>query len=174
MIKMYIAQSLLILMNTKDIKDITIGEITKKAGVHRSTYYRNFDSKESIIEFYYRQIIEEYRLSVSFDNTTIEDYLHNMFKHYYKYKNELLLLYKADMSHLLLKDLNELFNNAYHVDNANDLYLVSYHTGGIYNNFISWFSNDMKETPTEITNIILNFFPKEFKPILSFLRDKDF
>lgn len=38
MMKGYIADSLLHLMSTKPYNDITIAEITKKAGVNRSTY----------------------------------------------------------------------------------------------------------------------------------------
>ena len=47
--KEYIIQSLFILMKTKDYSDITIQDITNKAGVNRSTYYRNFSCKENII-----------------------------------------------------------------------------------------------------------------------------
>ena len=49
----YITDALLLLMKHKNFNDITIGEITKKAGVNRSTYYRHFSTKESIIKFYF-------------------------------------------------------------------------------------------------------------------------
>ena len=52
MMKEYISESLLILMEGKAYDDISIGEITAKAGVNRSTYYRNFSSKNEIIKFY--------------------------------------------------------------------------------------------------------------------------
>ena len=58
--KEYIAYSLIGLMKTKDFETITIKEITENAHVNRSTYYRNFKSKEDILKFQLRKITEEY------------------------------------------------------------------------------------------------------------------
>ena len=52
MMKEYIAESLLILMGTGSFEEIKNNEITAKAGVNRSTYYRNFQSKNDIVVFY--------------------------------------------------------------------------------------------------------------------------
>ena len=41
--------ALMILMEKKDFKEISITEITKKAGVSRMAFYRNYDEKEDII-----------------------------------------------------------------------------------------------------------------------------
>ena len=49
MMKEYITEALLQLMKKKEFEKLTIEEITSKAGVNRSTYYRNFKSKEMII-----------------------------------------------------------------------------------------------------------------------------
>lgn len=50
--KTYIMEAFILLLEEKSFSEITIKEITKKAGVNRSTYYRNFDSKEDIIIFF--------------------------------------------------------------------------------------------------------------------------
>lgn len=50
--KTYIMEALVILLEKKKFSEITIKEITRKAGVNRSTYYRNFHSKEEIITFF--------------------------------------------------------------------------------------------------------------------------
>jgi len=60
MIQQYIAEALLILMEKKPYDKITIGEITEKAGVNRSSYYRHFDTKEDIIRFYLKSVMDEY------------------------------------------------------------------------------------------------------------------
>ena len=36
-------------LQTQTIDEITIGELTKTAGVSRQTFYSNFDSKQSIL-----------------------------------------------------------------------------------------------------------------------------
>ncbi len=63
MMMSYIAEALLLLMKDKNYNDITIGEITERAGVNRSTYYRHFETKESIIQFYLDSIMEEYQIA---------------------------------------------------------------------------------------------------------------
>lgn len=60
MIKDYISQALLLLMQKKSYSQITIQEITKEAGVNRSTYYRNFNSKETIIQYVFGEIIDRF------------------------------------------------------------------------------------------------------------------
>ena len=60
MIKDYISQALLHLMQKKANSQITIQEITAEAGVNRSTYYRNFTSKETIIQYIFGEIIDKF------------------------------------------------------------------------------------------------------------------
>ena len=58
-IKECILKSLVSLMKEKEFKDITITEITKKAGVSRMTYYRNYNFKEDILNDYMTTLIEQ-------------------------------------------------------------------------------------------------------------------
>ena len=57
MMRGYMADALLMLMAKKDYANITISEITQKAGVNRSTFYRNFISKDDIIKYYFMDVI---------------------------------------------------------------------------------------------------------------------
>ena len=155
--KEYIVESLFILMKNKNFHDITIQEITDKAGVNRSTYYRNFNSKEAIIEFFLYNIMDNYiKEYATLKTDSIKTYLYTIFKHFYYYKSELLLINKNELSYLLLNVLNNKFNEIYNL-NETDLgqqYKLYYHIGGIYNNYILWFSHDMRETPEELANLI--------------------
>ena len=47
-------------MENKDYKDITITDITNKAGVNRITFYRNFDSKDEIINKHLEKSFDEW------------------------------------------------------------------------------------------------------------------
>lgn len=109
MMKGYIADALLLLMKKKAYADITISEITDKAGVNRSTFYRNFVAKDEIIKHYFNQIIYRHKASITEEPNSIQSYLTEAFSHYYKYKNELLLIYEAKMAHIILDALNETF-----------------------------------------------------------------
>ena len=59
-LKECMADALFILLQTKSIEEITISEVTALANVSRITYYRNFTSKESMIEFKLDKLIDEW------------------------------------------------------------------------------------------------------------------
>ena len=50
--KNYIVESLFVLLKSKTIENIQVTEICKKAGVGRSTFYKHFNNKSDIINYY--------------------------------------------------------------------------------------------------------------------------
>lgn len=169
MMKEYISESLLLLMEKKKYVDISIAEITDKAGVNRSTYYRNFLSKEEIVKFYFEQIMNQYLTEYeSLIDKSFEAYLCALFKHFYQHKTPLLLIYRNDLSYLILEILNEFFEKkqSQKPKSNQELFRLFYHIGGIYNFFILWFSHGMKETPNELTTIAVSMFPPDKTPVL--------
>lgn len=50
-----IETAMLFLLEKKDIKQISVSELVKKAGVSRNAFYRNYKSKEEILEAYYER-----------------------------------------------------------------------------------------------------------------------
>jgi len=165
MMKEYIADSLLILMDKKSYSEISIGEITKRAGVNRSTYYRNFMSKEQIVKFYFNKIISEYLDTIN-DGDTFFEYLNKMFSCFYNYKTELMLIYKNNISYLILDALNESFVAHRKTSFFEEKFRLYYHTGGIYNNFLLWFSEDMKQTPKQMSEMTIKIVPEWVSPAL--------
>ncbi len=158
MMKEYIAESLLILMANKSFDGITIGEITTKAGVNRSTYYRNFTSKEQIIKFYYSKLMYGYLETIG-EEDTFFDYLNKMFTYFYNRKSELLLIYKNGVAHLILEALNETFTSHNQSNTFDEKFKLYYHTGGIYNTFLLWFSEDMCQSPKNMSEITIQTLP---------------
>lgn len=51
-------QALIILMAEKPFNKITITEIVKKAGVSRTAFYRNYNTKEDIIQKYLTETVD--------------------------------------------------------------------------------------------------------------------
>lgn len=150
----YIEQALLLLMKDKAYPDITIGEITAKAGVNRSTYYRHFDTKESIIHSYLDSIMETYQQR--FQQLHSQDftlYLRTMFETFFENKENLIHIHQSGLSYMLLDVLLARF----HFDEipSDQQFRISYHIGGINSNMLLWFAHDMMETPDEMTIIAL-------------------
>ena len=166
----YMATALLELMLEKDYTKISIGEIAKKAGVDRSSYYRHFKSKEDIISFFFDMVLKEsldgYTNLSSIDFTL---YIHSIYTAFFNYRKEILIIHYANLSFLLLDVLSKRFQFS---ELAKDFplskqYELSYIIGGIYNNLIFWMSRDMKETPDELTEISLQFRNEESLSLLS-------
>ena len=55
-----VEEALAILIDKKDFSAITISELVKKAGIARSTFYRNYESKEDIIRSSIRKTLSEF------------------------------------------------------------------------------------------------------------------
>ena len=169
MMKEYMAESLFRLLQRKAFADISISEITDKAGVNRATYYRNFTSKEEIVRFYLRGImgsfLEEYE---THDEISLETYLFGLFSHFFTYRLQLLALYQNGLSHLFLDVFNELFeerqSEKFH--DPETQFNLFYHIGGIYHFFVLWLAHDMKETPAHLAKIAASNFPANAKPLL--------
>ena len=100
------------------------------------------------------------------NNLSLNDYLLIMFTHFYQYKNELLLIHKNKLSHLILEALNETFTATNKARLFEERFRINYHAGGVYNSFLFWFSNDMRESPERMTELSVSTLPKDFKPAL--------
>ena len=160
----YIEQALLLLMERKRYADITIGEITAKAGVNRSTYYRHFSSKESILQAYLDSVMEEYQTRFRARNSgAFGLYLKTMFEVFYQKRETLLMIHRAGLSHLLLPVLMERF----HFDRLSEeeQFRVAYHIGGIHSSLLLWFEHGMRETPEEMTRIALQYAPDKARTL---------
>ena len=51
-------QALMQLLQTKSLSNITISELTERAGVSRMTYYRNYNSMDEIFISYLKDLVE--------------------------------------------------------------------------------------------------------------------
>ena len=163
------AEGLLLLLDSKAFADISIAELTDKAGVNRATYYRNFTSKEEVIRFYLRGIMRSFLESYEKKRKrSLEPYLSCLFSHFFTYKPQLLLLHQNGLSYLLLDVFNDLFEERqaekFHDPEAQ--FNLFYHIGGIYNFFVLWLSHDMHEAPEHLAKIAASNFPADAKPLL--------
>lgn len=170
MMKSYIVEALFQLLKSKNFDTLSIRHITDRAGVNRSTYYRNFPSKVAIIYYFFEKLMIEYEEIYQNKNiSTLDEYLLSIFECFYTYKNELIVLYKNDLTYPLL----EVFHKYFKYENTDESipltekYKIAYHVGGIYNHLLFWFYRDMKETPSEMAKLSLETLNNGFQPNLN-------
>jgi AcrR family transcriptional regulator len=160
--KEYIAESLLILMKKKPYVDISISEITKKAGVNRSTYYRNFKSKDDIIKFYFNEkILLSYKGNIMDPNISSKNRLLKLFKHYQNYKKDLALIYKNGLAYLFLDVFNNYIITSTETHSDEEICELYWYAGAIFNSLIFWISNDSDKSPERMSELYASLMPPD-------------
>lgn len=151
--KIYLAQALILMMETQPIKDISVKELVKKAGVSRMTYYRYYFDKKDILKDYTSYILEEYDKQIEKKTThSFHSYEHILeslvfFREHMQFA---LCLRKAGLETLLLDELNKYVSKqtAYNKSSAVRSYPFYYYAGALFNCYMQWIS-DNASTPAE-------------------------
>ena len=151
----YIIESLFIIMRDKPFASISIGEITKKACVHRTTFYRNFDNKEEIIKKFYECFVHSYLEALAISRPkNAQEYLKIFFSSCYEYKKELLLLYKNKLDHYFVEIAEAKYIKTYYADgmSVEQEMSICYHYGGLYSILHWWCEQGMSMSSEEIAD----------------------
>ncbi len=93
--KDYITEALFLLMKKKDYKNITITDITKRAGVNRVTFYRNFNSKDEIINKYLENSFAEW--GKEWEESGDNNIAFRLFKYFSDNRDFIKILYQSNL-----------------------------------------------------------------------------
>lgn len=152
-----IAWALVKLMDEKKFSDITVTDIVSRAQVARATYYRNFASKEDVLISASESIMAEYRertLALGQSFLSYESVL-LIFRYFRAYRKPLLTLYRSGLASLYL-EIFDLHAETVAGDMAyNDIrrYWVHAYSGALFNVFLKWLKDGMREKPHEMARM---------------------
>lgn len=146
------------IIKDKEFEKITISEIIKKAGVSRMGFYRNFNSKENVIEDYVLncfkstvdKIKEKRKLSFETQNIILTTLLN-----FQKYANQIKLLLDRKLEHLLYNCYIKAFYSLYDrkiVSRFRD-YSIHMFIAEIFYLEMTWIKNGMVEEPEKLAKI---------------------
>ena len=154
--------ALMILMKEKDYNSITITDLTKKAGVSRMAYYRNYQTKEDIIIKHMDEIFDEYVKEVihSYHEDFSSIYV-AFFRHFRKHHEMVEVLIQADLTDLILQQFDGyisfiekgIFQKL--VGNKINKYELYYAAGGLYKILLEWIKGGMKESDEEMATTVM-------------------
>ena len=99
----YIEEALLKLMKEKEFKNITITDITNKAGVSRISFYRKFSSKEDVVKSYLTKALKDW--GKRWEESGDTNIAYQIFKFFYEQKEVLPLLYQSNLQYLLEENI---------------------------------------------------------------------
>lgn len=152
-----ITMALIQLMEKKDFNDISITELTKRAGVGRVSFYRNFEDKKDVLRKYLNDIQYEFMLSrkTNRHDSNFTEYITDLFAHLYNYRELAQLLLKADMFYLVKEQFDYVFDHL--KTTGEEEYALFFLSGGLCNAFYYWASNNFAGSPKEIAENITKY-----------------
>ena len=171
--RQWLINSLLELMSIKDYHKITIVDIAINADLARRTFYRNFNTKEEVLEAYMHQLCDEYIAYLSNTILSFENIGFAFFSFWQKHIDFLRTLKENHMLYFLLEMFNEYLPSTYQFykgDKAeydNDIeksYALLFSAGGFWNVLVGWLNSETTLSPQEMSKIVtkaLNSFVKE-------------
>lgn len=154
-VKTQITNALLKLLKKKDLKDISISEITSAAGVSRVSFYRNYSEKEDIVKEY---IIRSFGSRINDDmkkDSPGDERLGNMFAYLTEYRDFYLLLSRRNLLYLLKDIIIEMFGPKPEQSNF-VAYTAAFIANAIYGWIEEWFHRGMQESGEEMTILLQN------------------
>lgn len=141
--------ALMILMQQKDYKEISITELAKKAGFCRMAFYRNYDSILDVIVDYLETNPFAFDDNLKRENFVLERQIRKTFSYFRENKVLIDNLIKANLTYLFMDTLDKYFKNEY-LPIINDLgfvdkYEISTFIGMCYKIIIDWAKTGMDE-----------------------------
>ena len=137
-------QALIQLLQTKSLSNITISELTERAGVSRMTYYRNYNSMDEIFISYLKDLVDAYRQDVAAwpDKGNYNDYRNMLhcYEYFDHYREFIACLVNTGLGHLLLQALDSYILDTYYTeDKGRDFYYtLRAFSGSLYNIYVTW------------------------------------
>ncbi|ASR47494.1 TetR family transcriptional regulator [Paenibacillus kribbensis] len=153
--KTCIESAMILLMKDKCFHDISITDIVKRAGVSRTAYYRNYDSKEDILRSVMKEIVDKVivamNLRLPIQNTY--DYWYSLFHMLQQHADSLKILLMANFGDAILNEIHSIMQSSVSKNSIQENYKSYFWSGAIYSVAASWIRDGMQQTAEEMAKI---------------------
>lgn len=166
-VKKRIAEGLFALLRKKTFSEITVTDIVREADVARASYYRNFDSKEQIIEAAMDDLRDQLLGDVDYDDDE-QIFDRENARAGFEKALAICLVRKADLLALYDNGFGSMIQqtfNRYIVEFAGNVsadslerYKLYFISGAVTNVLIEWLREGAKEPPREIAALCVDYF----------------
>lgn len=155
----WMAQSLLRLMHQKHFSKITIKDITDNAGVSRLTFYRNFDSKEQILEFYIEKRFDAFMDVLNQQkNLDLRSAAICCFRFWENNSEHIQLFIQQGLTAFLLSPFERHFYTIleqFGINKEFTYFQCQFLIGGMFANMIAWLKNPQSCSAENVTDEIM-------------------
>lgn len=175
--KKVITESLLSLMKKYPYAEITVKQILLETDISRKTFYRNFLSKDDVLNSFINTILQDYVNAIQQQQQkySLLQTLDLIFDFCEKNKEILFILRDNRLLYLLLEKLNVLILNEHNryisESQENHLesqllteYIIYFNIGGVWNLIVRWIENNMRDSVIDIKKSVI-FYLSNIKKI---------
>ncbi len=156
--------SLILLLETKEFNQINISEITKKAGVSRPAFYRNYQSKEAIIIDYLKELFDQLIFQIEQEKSQSKRERTHLFFIFFRTHRQMFQTFiKAKLSFLIYDVFLEYMDLFFRTQTTkiakSDIqqkYFTSYIASGLFSVLIQWIESNCQESEVAMTNFIMS------------------
>lgn len=156
-VRTQITNALLELLEQKEMTEISIKELCDKAQVGRTSFYRNFASKEDVLYDYLSTVLKQWFGEMSEDDLNGmegEQLAHLLFSNLENNRDFYGLLAKRHLTHLILDRILELYGPT-EQDSVMEAYTKAALAYLTYGWIETWLKRGMKESAKQITDLIM-------------------
>jgi len=153
-LKECLSDALIRLMRTKSVDQITVTEIASTAGVGRTTYFRNFKSKNELLSFKLVKLWERWTDARDMEvrnEFAIANAL-NFFRFNYDIRELLKLIYQHGRQNTVYDAFLTVLYPKHSADPAM-CYKRKFYAYALFGLLDEWILRDFRETPEEMVNI---------------------
>lgn len=156
-----ILEALILLMKKKDFKNISVTEVTKKAGVSRMAFYRNYQIMEDVIIDHLENMFNDYLTLLM--QQKISNYEMTRLYFYYFRQHQLFIatLLQARLTHLILEQSVEFLDEfskllICEIDCSPEFerYNIRFIAGGFFNVLMTWCEHGMVESDEQMAELV--------------------
>lgn len=152
-VKTYFEEALFELLQNKRIENITINELCKKAGVCRSSFYRNYLVMNDIVDIYLKRIFTDMKPD-KIDEMKIE--MEEMFSNLLKEKKRLIILSKRGLLGNLFQYIyDETLSEIINLEVLNNYYQPYFFAGASSAVISAWIEKGMEESPKQMSELFI-------------------
>lgn len=153
-VKRQLTSALLNLLQTKELRDISIRELAAAAEVHRVSFYRNFSEKEDILREYILRLFGDW--TAKYDqqkNHSDDDLCTCLFAHLNEYRDFYILLNRRRLFYLLKEILLEICGPKPEYPNIG-AYTAAFISCGLYGWIEEWAARGMQESAEKMAELL--------------------
>ncbi len=159
-VKESITVALLNLMRKKAFSEIKVTEIVKLAGVGRTSFYRNFESKEDVLKKHINRLYSEYFLTHKLPDMSVEkerrSHMLSRFRFVKQNAGFFVILNKNNLLYEIFESIDNSTLEKIATIDVKNRYSAAFMSSACVGVIKEWINRKFKETEEELVEVFMN------------------